>query len=87
MLFPGGGFQCLNQLTHLFLNDRVVAELMVHLADQLPHGVLGCFDQFFVGNILPFIDLSHLIPEDRVGQFGSHGRNAVFGQKAFLRII
>ena len=39
LLFPGGGFQRLHQLAHLLLDDRVVAELMLHLLNQLPHGI------------------------------------------------
>ena len=87
LLFPGGGFQRLHQLAHLLLDDRVVAELMLHLLNQLPHGILRRFDQFFIGNILPLVDLDHLIPEDGVGQLGAHGRNAFPGQEALLRIV
>ena len=87
LLFSGGGFQRLHQLAHLLLDDRVVAELMLHLLNQLPHGILRRFDQFFIGNILPLVDLDHLIPEDGVGQLGAHGRNAFPGQEALLRIV
>ena len=87
LLFPGGGFQSLHQLAHLLLDDGVVAELVIHPVDQLPHGVLGCLDQIFVGYILPLVDLIHLIPEDSVGQLGAHGRNAFSGQEALLGIV
>ena len=87
LLFPGGGFQRLHQLAHLLLDDRAVAELMLHLLNQLPHGILRRFDQLFIGNILPLVDLDHLIPEDGVGQLGAHGRNAFPGQEALLRIV
>ena len=87
LLLPGGGFQRLHQLAHLFLDDGVVAELMLHLLNHLPHGILRRFDQLFIGNILPLVDLDHLIPEDGVGQLGAHGRNAFPGQEALLRIV
>ena len=87
LLFPGGSFQRLHQLAHLLLDDGVVAELMLHLLNQLPHGILRRFDQLFIGNILPLVDLEHLITEDGVGQLGAHGRNAFPGQEALLRSI
>ena len=87
LLFPGGGFQRLHQLAHLLLDDGVVAELMLHLLNHLPHGILRRFDQLFIGHILPLVDLIHLITEDGVGQLGAHGRNAFPGQEALFRIV
>ena len=87
LLFSGGGFQRLYQLTHLFLDDWIVAELVIHPADQFLHGILGCFDQLFIGNILPLVDLIHLITEDGVGQLGAHSRNAIPGQEALLGVV
>ena len=87
LLFSGGGFQRLYQLVHLLLDDRIVADLVIHSADQLPHGVLGRFDQLFVRHILPLVDPIHLITEDGVGQLGAHSRNAIPGQESFLGIV
>ena len=87
LLFPACGFQGLYQLAHVLLNDGAVAQLMCHLANQLPHGVLGRLREFLVGNILSLVERIHLIPEDAVGQLGAHGRNAVSGQEALLGMI
>ena len=38
-------FQCLHKLSHVVLDDRAVADLVLHPADHFPHGILCCLHQ------------------------------------------
>ena len=61
--------------------------MVFHLTDEFPHGLLRRLGQFFVRNILTHIDLFHLITEDGIGQFGTHGRNPILCEESFLWVI
>ena len=40
LFLSGSRFQCLHKLTHVILNDRAIADLVLHPADHFPHGIL-----------------------------------------------
>ena len=45
LLFSGSCFQRLHKLTHVSLDDRAVADLVLHPADHFLHGILRCLHQ------------------------------------------
>ena len=40
LFLSGSRFQRLHKLTHVVRDDRAVADLVLHLADHFPHGIL-----------------------------------------------
>ena len=87
LLLAAGGFQRLHELAHILLDDRIVADLMLHTMDEVTHSILRRFHQILVRNIFPLIDLVHLITEDGIGQLRAHGCDPILGQVTFLRVI
>ena len=45
LFLSGGRFQCLHELTHVVLDDRAVADLVLHPANHFPHCILRCLHQ------------------------------------------
>ena len=45
LLLSASRFQCLHKLMHVILDDRAVADLVLHPADHFPHGILRCLHQ------------------------------------------
>ena len=76
-LLPLDRFQLEGQLLHEPLRLRVVADPVMHLLNQLPHGPPRFPYQLVTGDRFLFVEMKHLLLEDIVGKLGFDLTNAI----------